>query len=185
MAEIKRGVHIMVCTPGRMIDLLCANSGRLLSLKRITYLVLDEADRMFDMGFEPQVMDVLNTVRPDRQIVMFSATFPKQVIKIIKQMEGLARKVLVENPIEIIVGARSVVCNNVEQIIEIRESETKFNRLLEILGNYYYNSNEEDGDKRALIFVDKQDSADILLKDLMRKGYLCNSLHGGKVYIIK
>lgn len=53
--DIKRGAEIVVCTPGRMIDLLCANSGRLINLARVTMLVLDEADRMFDMGFEPQV----------------------------------------------------------------------------------------------------------------------------------
>jgi ATP-dependent RNA helicase DDX46/PRP5 len=62
-----------------MIDLLCANSGRLVNLSRVTYLVLDEADRMFDMGFEPQVMKIVNNIRPDRQTVLFSATFPRQV----------------------------------------------------------------------------------------------------------
>lgn len=55
IAELKKGAEIIVCTPGRMIDLLTANSGRVTNLKRVTYLVLDEADRMFDMGFEPQV----------------------------------------------------------------------------------------------------------------------------------
>lgn len=55
IAEMKKGTEIIVCTPGRMIDLLTANSGRVTNLKRVTYLVLDEADRMFDMGFEPQV----------------------------------------------------------------------------------------------------------------------------------
>lgn len=55
IAEMKKGAEIVVCTPGRMIDLLAANSGRVTNLKRVTYLVLDEADRMFDMGFEPQV----------------------------------------------------------------------------------------------------------------------------------
>lgn len=55
IAELKRGVEIVVCTPGRMIELLTTNSGKIISMKRVTYLVLDEADRMFDMGFEPQV----------------------------------------------------------------------------------------------------------------------------------
>lgn len=59
IAELKKGAEIMVCTPGRMIDLLTANSGRVTNLKRVTYLVLDEADRMFDMGFEPQVSIML------------------------------------------------------------------------------------------------------------------------------
>lgn len=52
---MKRGSEVVVCTPGRMIELLTTNSGRIINLHRITYLVLDEADRMFDMGFEPQV----------------------------------------------------------------------------------------------------------------------------------
>lgn len=55
IAELKRGAEIIVCTPGRMIDMLAANNGRVTNLKRVTYVVLDEADRMFDMGFEPQV----------------------------------------------------------------------------------------------------------------------------------
>lgn len=62
-----------------MIDLLAANSGRVTNLRRVTYIVLDEADRMFDMGFEPQVMKVISNIRPDRQTVLFSATFPRQV----------------------------------------------------------------------------------------------------------
>lgn len=64
-------------------------------MRRVTYLVLDEADRMFDMGFEPQVMKIVNNIRPDRQTVLFSATFPRQ-------MEALARKIL-DKPIEIMV----------------------------------------------------------------------------------
>ena len=58
--------EIIVCTPGRMIDMLAANNGRVTNLRRCTYCVLDEADRMFDMGFEPQVMHVINSIRPDR-----------------------------------------------------------------------------------------------------------------------
>lgn len=168
IAEMKKGAEIIVCTPGRMIDLLTANSGRVTNLKRVTYVVLDEADRMFDMGFEPQVMKIINNVRPDRQTVLFSATFPKQ-------MDSLARKIL-KKPLEITVGGRSVVAPEIEQIVEVREEDTKFNRLLEILGQTY----NEDPDCRTLIFVDRQEAADNLLRDLMRKGYLCMSLHGGK-----
>lgn len=151
-----------------MIDLLTANSGRVTNLKRVTYVVLDEADRMFDMGFEPQVMKIINNIRPDRQTVLFSATFPKQ-------MDSLARKIL-RKPLEITVGGRSVVAPEIDQIVEVRAEDTKFNRLLEILGQMY----NEDPECRTLIFVDRQESADNLLRDLMRKGYLCMSLHGGK-----
>ena len=59
ISELKPGCEIVVCTPGRMIDMLAVNSGRVTNLKRCTYLVLDEADRMFDMGFEPQVIVII------------------------------------------------------------------------------------------------------------------------------
>ena len=170
IADLKRGAEIIVCTPGRMIDLLAANSGRVTNLRRVTYVVLDEADRMFDMGFEPQVMKILANIRPDRQTVLFSATFPRQ-------MEALARKTLIK-PVEIVVGGRSVVAPEITQIVEVRSEETKFVRLLELLGNLY--QEEKNEDDRALIFVDRQESADGLLKDLMRKGYPCMSIHGGK-----
>ncbi len=170
IADLKRGAEIIVCTPGRMIDLLAANSGRVTNLRRVTYVVLDEADRMFDMGFEPQVMKILGNIRPDRQTVLFSATFPRQ-------MEALARKTL-SKPVEIVVGGRSVVAPEITQVVEVRNHDQKFIRLLELLGNMY--SDEKNEDDRALIFVDRQESADSLLRDLMRKGYPCMSIHGGK-----
>ena len=170
IAQLKTGAHIIVCTPGRMIDLLAANSGRVTNLRRITYVVLDEADRMFDMGFEPQVMKITGNIRPDRQTVLFSATFPRQ-------MEALASKAC-SNPVKIIVGGRSVVAPEITQIVEIRPEESKFLRLLELLGKQY--EEEENQDDRTLIFVDRHESADGLMKDLMRKGYSCLSLHGGQ-----
>jgi len=170
IADLKRGAEIIVCTPGRMIDLLAANAGRVTNLRRVTYVVLDEADRMFDMGFEPQVMKIMANVRPDRQTVLFSATFPKN-------MEGLARKTLAK-PVEIVVGGKSVVAPEITQIVEVRNEDKKFVRLLELLGNLY--DDEQNEDARALIFVDRQEAADTLLRELMRKGYPCMSIHGGK-----
>ncbi|CAB1461013.1 unnamed protein product [Pleuronectes platessa] len=164
IAELKRGAEIIVCTPGRMIDMLGANSGRVTNLRRATYVVLDEADRMFDMGFEPQVMRIVDNVRPDRQTVMFSATFPRA-------MEALARRILIK-PLEVQVGGRSVVCSDVEQHVLVIDEDKKFLKLLEILGHY-----QEKGS--VLIFVDKQEHADGLLKDLMKASYPCMSLHGG------
>ncbi|ORY88071.1 hypothetical protein BCR35DRAFT_301984 [Leucosporidium creatinivorum] len=167
IADMKRGSELIVCTPGRMIELLTTNSGRIINLHRVTYLVLDEADRMFDMGFEPQVMKIINQIRPDRQTVLFSATFPRQ-------MEALARKIL-RRPLEITVGGRSIVAAEIEQIVEVRSEDSKFNRMLELLGKLF----NEDNDARALIFVERQESADKLLADLLRKNYSCMSLHGG------
>ncbi|CAG8211740.1 unnamed protein product [Penicillium olsonii] len=170
IAELKRGAEIVVCTAGRIIDLLAANGGRVLNLRRVTYVVIDEADRMFDMGFEPQVVKIMAGIRPDRQTVLFSATFPKN-------MESMARKTL-NDPVEITVGGRSVVAPEITQLVEVRSQESKFVRLLELLGNLY--SDDEHEDDRTLIFVDRQENADDLLKELMRKGYPCMSIHGGK-----
>ncbi|XP_015929321.1 probable ATP-dependent RNA helicase DDX46 isoform X2 [Parasteatoda tepidariorum] len=164
IAELKRGAEVIVCTPGRMIDMLAANSGRVTNLKRCTYIVLDEADRMFDMGFEPQVMRIVDSTRPDRQTVLFSATFPRQ-------MEALARRILTK-PVEVQVGGRSVVCKEVEQHAVVIEEDGKFLKLLELLGYY-----QEQGS--ALVFVDKQENADMLLKDLIKASYNCMALHGG------
>uniref|UniRef100_A0A8C4W2I7 RNA helicase n=1 Tax=Gopherus evgoodei TaxID=1825980 RepID=A0A8C4W2I7_9SAUR len=134
IAELKRGAEIIVCTPGRMIDMLAI----------FIYLFYN--------------------IRPDRQTVMFSATFPRA-------MEALARRIL-NKPIEVQVGGRSVVCSDVEQEVIVIEEENKFLKLLELLGHY-----QEKGS--VIIFVDKQEHADGLLKDLMRASYPCMSLHGG------
>ncbi|PKS06541.1 hypothetical protein jhhlp_007289 [Lomentospora prolificans] len=168
ISELKRGAEIVVCTPGRMIDLLAANQGRVTNLRRVTYVVLDEADRMFDMGFEPQVMKIFANMRPDKQTILFSATMPRII-------DALTKKVL-KNPVEITVGGRSVVAPEITQLVEVREEKSKFLRLLELLGELY----DTDEDARTLIFVDRQEKADDLLKELMVKGYPCMSIHGGK-----
>jgi ATP-dependent RNA helicase DDX46/PRP5 len=90
-------------------------------------------------------------------------------------MEALARKILVK-PIEITVGGRSVVCGDVLQVVEVRDEESKFLRLLEILGFTF----AKDEDAKALIFVDRQEAADSLLGQLLKRGYPCATLHGGK-----
>lgn len=168
IALLKAGADIVVATTGRFIDLLAANQGRVVNLKRTTYIVLDEADRMFDMGFEPQVMKIFANVRPDRQTVLFSATMPRII-------DSLVKKVL-KNPVEITVGGKSVVAPEITQIVEIREEKDKFLRLLELLGDLY----ADDDDVRTLIFVERQEKADDLLRELLRKGYGCMSIHGGK-----
>lgn len=168
IADLKRGAEIIIATPGRMIDLLAANQGRVTNLRRVTYVVLDEADRMFDMGFEPQVMKIFANMRPDKQTILFSATMPRLI-------DSLTKKVL-KNPVEITVGGRSVVAKEIEQIVEVREETDKFIRVLELLGELY----DRDEDARSLIFVERQDKADSLLKELMQKGYPCMSIHGGK-----
>lgn len=166
IGDLKRGTHICVATPGRLIDILTMQSGKILSLQRVTYVVMDEADRMYDMGFAPQISAIVAAVRPDRQTVLFSATFPKSV-------ENLARKSL-KYPIEVIVGGRSVASDNVTQYAELVEEDDKFLRLLQLLGEHV------DETKKAIVFVDTQVRTDNLFEQLLRSGYLTLSLHGGK-----
>jgi len=166
IADLKRGCHIVVATPGRMIDILTMQAGKLLSLQRVSYVVMDEADRLFDMGFGPQISAILAAVRPDKQTVLFSATFPKSV-------ENLARKSL-KYPIEVIVGGKSVASDSVTQYGELVEEEDKFLRLLQLLGEYV------DEGKKVIVFVDTQAKADSVFEQLTRCGYPSLSLHGGK-----
>ena len=164
IAELKRGADIVVCTPGRMIDMMASNSGKVTNVRRTTLVILDEADRMFDLGFEPQVMRILDNVRPDRQTIMFSATFPRQ-------MEAIARRLL-KKPIEVQIGGRSVVSDTIEQHAVVIDDAQKFRKLLELLGRY-----QQVGS--VLVFVNSQHAADLILKDCMSVGYACLSLHGG------
>ncbi|KAF2221212.1 hypothetical protein BDZ85DRAFT_266469 [Elsinoe ampelina] len=171
IADLKRGAEIVVSTPGRLIDLLAANSGRVINLRRVTYIVMDEADRMFDMGFEPQVQKILSNIRPDKQCVLFSATFPRK-------MEGLARKEL-KAAVQITVGGRSTVPKEITQVVKIVKEEDKMSRLLELVGNEF----QGEDDKRCLVFVERQETADMLLGKLQRVGYPCVSVHGGREQI--
>jgi ATP-dependent RNA helicase DDX46/PRP5 len=168
ISDLKKQADIIIGTPGRIIDLLCTNGGRILNLSYITYLVMDEADRMFDLGFEPQIFKILNVIRPDKQAVLFSATFPPK-------MQNLARKTL-NNPIEVLIGNKNIVNENINQHFEIvPDEESKFNKLLNILGNNY---NEKNG--KVLIFIEKQTGCDSMVKKLIKRGYPVMSLHGGK-----
>jgi len=166
IADLKRGTEIVVATPGRMIDILTMQSGRILSLQRVSYICLDEADRCYDMGFAPQISAILSAVRPDRQTVLFSATFPKTI-------ETLARKSLIY-PVEVLVGGRSVASDSVNQYAELIEEEDNFLRLLQLLGEH-----ADDG-KKVIIFVDTQAKADSVFEQLIRCSYPSLSLHGGK-----
>jgi ATP-dependent RNA helicase DDX46/PRP5 len=136
-------------------------------------VVIDEADRLFDMGFEPQIARILANIRPDKQTVMFSATFPRQI-------ENLAKKILIK-PIEIVVGQRGQSCSNVEQHIEVLDDNNKFFRLLQLLTDYtdlYY-----EGETRVIgiiIFVDQKSEADELFKELFKRGFKVCLVHGGQ-----
>ena len=107
--DLQRGSEIVIATPGRLIDML--DSGKT-NLRRVTYLVMDEADRMLDMGFEPQIRKIVDQIRPDRQTLMFSATWPKEVQK-------LANEYL-KDFIQVTVGSMDLTANiNITQVVEV------------------------------------------------------------------
>lgn len=103
--ELKAGCEVVVATPGRLIDMIKMKA---LTMLRTTYLVLDEADRMFDLGFEPQIRSIVGQIRPDRQTSLFSATMPKRV-------ERLAREVLAD-PIRVTVGEIGSANEDITQV---------------------------------------------------------------------
>ncbi|KAM7537394.1 hypothetical protein Aperf_G00000074743 [Anoplocephala perfoliata] len=102
------GCEMLICTPGRLIDLI---KKKATNLRRVTFLVLDEADKMFNLGFEPQVRSIANHVRPDRQALLFSATFKNRI-------ERLARDILTD-PVRIVQGEVGEANEDITQIVEI------------------------------------------------------------------
>jgi len=165
LSALKKGAELLVGTPGRLIDVLTTSNGKITNLRRVTFMVLDEADRMFDMGFEPQIGMFLQSTRPDKQVAMFSATLPTHV-------EALARKVL-KKPIEITVGERNTAATNVTQFVEVLDETQKFYRLLQLLGEW-----QEHGS--IIIFVHQQKDVDEMFTELLKYGYPPLALHGGQ-----
>jgi ATP-dependent RNA helicase DDX46/PRP5 len=108
---------------------------------------------------------IMNSTRPDRQTLLFSATFPRKV-------EALARKVL-RAPIEIVVGGRSVAASTIDHRVEVIQPEFRFRRLLKLMGEYHSKGG-------ILIFVDSQKRCDQIYTELSKMGYQCLSLHSGK-----
>lgn len=181
---LKRGTEIVVATPGRFIDLLTLNTGKLLTTKRITFVVLDEADRLFDLGFEPQITQIMKTIRPDKQCVLFSATFPNK-------LRSFAMRVL-RSPLSITINSKTLVNENVKQKFELFASdELKYYALLKILDERMKEEDEgeepglaDEGkiDDKAIIFVSSQQICDFLATKLTNEGYNINSIHAGKPY---
>ncbi|KAG8314429.1 putative ATP-dependent RNA helicase ddx17 [Homalodisca vitripennis] len=113
--DLEQGVEIVIATPGRLIDFL--ERGQT-NLRRCTYLVLDEADRMLDMGFEPQIRKIIEQIRPDRQVLMWSATWPKEV-------RALAEDFLIDY-IQLNIGSLTLAANhNILQIVEVCQEHEK------------------------------------------------------------
>ncbi|CAN0064657.1 unnamed protein product [Pylaiella littoralis] len=161
--DLNQGVEIVIATPGRLIDLL--ENGKT-NLRRVTYLVLDEADRMLDMGFEPQIRSIVSQIRPDRQTLMWSATWPKEV-------EGLARDFL-RDYYQVTVGSLELSANkDIEQVIEIVDDFGKYRVLAKHLQDH-------NNAGRVLIFVETKKGCDALTRSLRHEGWPALAIHGDK-----
>ncbi|KAK4711480.1 hypothetical protein R3W88_005993 [Solanum pinnatisectum] len=176
--RIRQGCEVVIATPGRLLDCL---ERRYCVLNQCNYVVLDEADRMIDMGFEPQVVGVLDAMpssnmKPEnedeeldekriyRTTYMFSATMPPAV-------ERLARKYL-RNPVVVTIGTAGKTTDLITQhVFMVKESE-KMYKLQKLL--------DELGDKTAIVFINTKKQADFVAKNLDKNGYRVTTLHGGK-----
>ena len=165
--QIQRGAHLLVATPGRLLDFV---DKELVSFAKLKFLVLDEADRMIDQGFLPEIRRMLdNELMPDksaRQTLMFSATFPEEV-------QRMARDFLKPDYLFITVGVIGAANSDVEQKFLQVQGKEKRSKLMEILS--------EDGvENRILIFVEKKKTADFLASFISQTYKMTTSIHGDR-----
>lgn len=173
MRDLDKGCHLLVATPGRLVDML--ERGKI-GLDRCRYLVLDEADRMLDMGFEPQIRRIVeqDTMPPTgkRQTLMFSATFPKEI-------QELARDFL-DNYIFLAVGRVGSTSENITQKIIWVDECDKRSFLLDLLNAAGLDKPRTGPESLTLVFVETKKGADSLEDFLHKEGYPVTSIHGDR-----
>lgn len=157
------GIHIVVATPGRLEDIM---NDRKCSLDEVSYVVLDEADRMLDLGFEPHIRKIVQATRADRQTLMFSATWPTSIRK-------LASDFLC-NPAKVTIGSQNLAASHsVSQIVEVIEAPARDSRLDELLRKYHTSRSN-----RVIVFVLYKKEASKVEIMLQRKGWKAVAIHG-------
>ncbi|KAL1415172.1 hypothetical protein MTO96_029688 [Rhipicephalus appendiculatus] len=160
---VNLGVEIVIATPGRLNDLVM---NKVIDLNFVTYLVLDEADRMLDMGFEIQIKKVMLDIRPDRQTVMTSATWPEGVHRLSDQY--------MKNPFQVYIGTLDLAAvHTVTQKVILCEEEEKKGQLLAFLRSMQPND-------KVIVFADRKAMVDNLTCELVLAGIDCDSIHGSR-----
>lgn len=173
-----KGCHILVATPGRLMDLM--NSGEV-SLERVTYFVLDEADRMLDFGFQDDVNKIASAVRPDRHMLFFSATWPKEVQELAKTLckDG-------QQPVRISVGQHedgvAATRTDITQEVVVFDQETWEERDAAKQTHLYAHLRSvlQSEDNKILVFVNSKVMADEMRNKLWEEGFKTESMHGGR-----
>ncbi|CAD7936912.1 unnamed protein product [Amoebophrya sp. A25] len=165
---LRSGPQLVVATPGRLMDFVSSGA---VNLRRVTYLVLDEADRMLDMGFEPSIRKIVGQTRPDRQTVLFSATWPRDI-------QSLARDFCKEDPTLLRIGSQELQCNpDVTQIVEVIP---EMQRMEHLVGIFEKLKDSPDGNAKCLIFCAAKRTADQMEANLRGRRIPCAALHGDK-----
>ncbi len=159
--SLQRGVDVVIATPGRLLDLM---QQKHISLKNVEIFVLDEADRMLDMGFIHDVKKVIAALPEKRQTLFFSATMPPEIVK-------LADTIL-KNPSKVTVTPVSSTVEVIEQSVFFVDKANKIHLLLEILAN--------EKIKTVLVFTRTKHGADRVARTLMAKGITAEAIHGNK-----
>lgn len=159
--QIRRGVDIVIATPGRLLDVV---EHRALNLSNIHTFVLDEADRMLDMGFMPSIRQIVKLIPTQRQTLFFSATLPREI-------RDLANSLL-SNPVHIAVTPENTTTEMVDQRLYYVERDRKRALLAHLLN--------DDLDGSVLVFTRTKRGADRVTKDLMKDGLKVASIHGDK-----
>lgn len=161
VTKIERGIDVLVATPGRLIDLY--DQG-LVNLKHVEYLVLDEADRMLDMGFIRDIKRIIRFIPQNRQTMLFSATLPNEIKQLIKEM--------LNDPLHIMISSGHVTVEQINQSLYYVDKVNKAKLLLKLLeGPEIYN---------AIVFVRTKRNVDTLCKKLTKAKITCEGIHGSK-----
>lgn len=160
-AALKKGVDILVATPGRLLDFI---SQGIISLKNLEIFVLDEADRMLDMGFVHDVKRIIKLLPQKRQTLFFSATFPEEISKLANSM--------LTNPVKVEVAPVSATADTIQQKVYFVEKEDKLDLLTHILKN--------DISDSVLVFSRTKHGADKIARKLQSQKISAEAIHGNK-----
>jgi len=172
MRRLNMGVQVLVATPGRLNDLIQVRSAR---LHKVAYMVLDEADRMLDMGFEPQIKDIFRECppAPERHTVMYSATWPRNVQRLASTFLQQAIQVNVGNPDEL--NVNKDIVQHVYQV-EQHKKEDKLSEVMRGISSTPGRSRDS-----IIVFLNKKHACDSTVQLLKGLGWSAVSIHGGKV----
>ncbi|HTO41865.1 MAG TPA: DEAD/DEAH box helicase [Rhizomicrobium sp.] len=161
IAALRNGVDILVATPGRLLDLI---NQRHVQLNEASFLIIDEADRMFDMGFIRDVRKIVGYLPKKRQSLLFSATMPDEVSHLVKE--------ILHQPVQVAISPKTVTAEKIEQRVYFVEQQAKRGLLHELLADAEM--------KRVIVFTRTKHGANKVAEQLDKAGYPADAIHGNK-----